>query len=95
MIESKNTQMEAVKETVKNEVKSFSDVVKQGSKDTAVTVQKLKSVVNSAVKREDRSKSVMVYGIEEGGVGESLEGTVIDMMSTMSPYSRTSIQEWF
>ena len=54
----------SVSETVKAEMKSYSDVVKESNIPT-LTSETLKHVVKSAVQEEDRSKHVMVFGLTE------------------------------
>ena len=64
MILSKGEQVEAVQTTVKSEIKSFSDAVKQGCKDK-ITTTKLEAVVKSAVNSDDRKKGVIFFGLDE------------------------------
>ena len=47
---------------MKNEVKSFSDIVEESCKNT-VTAEKLESMVKTAVKCYDRRRSLMMFGL--------------------------------
>ena len=64
LIKNKSEQIDSVKTTVKTEMKSWTDIVKQSCSKT-VTPKKLKEAVKSAVIEEDRSRNVMIFGIEE------------------------------
>ena len=61
---TKSEQVEAVHATVKTEIKSFSDVVKQTCSER-ITPKKLQIAVKTAVEKEDRSKSLMLFGLDE------------------------------
>ena len=54
----------SVSETVKAEIKSYSEVVKESS-NPSISSETLKHVVKSAVQEEDRSKHLMVFGLPE------------------------------
>ena len=68
--------------TVKTEIRSFSDVVSQNCSDR-ITPQKLQSVVKSAVNSEDRSRSVMVFGLPEGEIDKGETVYVDDQMEKL------------
>ena len=93
LIQSKVKQVEVLQETVKNEEKTFSDVVKQGCKES-VTVQNLKAVVKSAVKADDRTRSIMVFGMEETS-GEELDQKVGDMLKNVCAQGRPPVSDTF
>ena len=80
LLKSKSEQMEAVQTTVKTEIRSFSDVVKQGCEDK-ITATQVKAAVKSAVKDDDRRKAVMVFGLEESA-DEVVREKVRDVLST-------------
>ncbi len=54
-----------VQETVKSQIESFSDIVKKNSETDSCTVNEMKKVMKNVVAEEDRSKNVIVYGLEE------------------------------
>ena len=64
LIQSKGSQVEAVQETVKSEVKSFSDAVRQGCTESFAT-EKLEAVVKKAIKCDDRKRTLMFFGLTE------------------------------
>ena len=55
-----------VSETVKAEIKTYSDVVKDvSSEQRQISAETLKSVVKSTMQEEDRSKNLMIFGLVE------------------------------
>ena len=59
---------ETVSETVKAEIKSYSDVVKCSSESAAqnqISSDTVRSAVKSAVEEEDRSRNLMLFGVVE------------------------------
>ena len=64
LIQSKVEQVEAVQTTVKTEIRSFSDVNKQGCEDK-ITATNLTAVVKSAVESDNRKNAVMVFGVSK------------------------------
>ena len=66
LLESKTRQIEMmqteVKNTLKTEIKSYSDAVKKASGEM-ITIKKIKSVVEDVV--EDRSKNLMIFGLDD------------------------------
>ena len=70
LIKNKEEQIQAVNTTVTSEIRSFSDVVKEGCKDK-ITPKKLEAVIKSVVKSDDRKRGLMVFGLEES-TGEVL-----------------------
>ena len=64
LLDCKSEQLSAVETTVKSEIKSFSDIVQQNSNKT-ITPAKLKTAVESVVQKEDRSRNLMIFGLEE------------------------------
>ena len=72
VIDCKEEQLQAVKtsveKTVKEELKSYSDAVQENvmvCQSEGVNSETLKSVIKTVVEEEDRSKNVMVFGLEE------------------------------
>ena len=65
LISCKNDNLVAVQETVKSEVLSFSDVVKKNCTGSNITTAKLKQVVKSAIKEDERPKNFMIFGADE------------------------------
>ena len=66
LIATKSEQIEAVKATVTTELKSYSDVVQQNSKEKITsTTKKLQKSFKSTLEKHDRERSVMVFGLTE------------------------------
>jgi len=55
----------AVQDTVKSEMKSYSQAVVQSSPNATITEESLKKVVQKVVSKEDRSRNVIVFGLNE------------------------------
>ena len=64
VIEKKSDELKEVKSTVQTEIKSFSSIVKKNIPST-VTRKTIEAAVKSVCDQEDRSKNVIIYGIEE------------------------------
>ena len=64
LIEKQSEHVEAVKATVTSEIKSFSDVVKQSSVGK-MSPKALQSTIITTIEKQDRDKSLMVFGLEE------------------------------
>ncbi len=71
------TVKDTVQTTVKTELNSYSEAVLKGPSNsvTTITQQQIKNAVKSAVKEDDRSKNMMLFGITEE-TGENLEKIV-------------------
>ena len=73
----------AVQDTLKTEMKSYSEIVtKNCSTVPAITPSQLKTAVREAVTEEDRSKNLMVFGLdeeEEEDLREKITGLVGDL----------------
>ena len=93
LIQSKAEQVEAVQTTVKTEIRSFSDVIKQGCEDK-ITATKLTAVVKSAVESDDRKKAVMVFGLEESA-NEEVGGKVDKLLGTVCTMGRPVVGDCF
>ena len=68
-----------VQETLKNEIKTYSDAVKKSCGDS-LTLKKIKTVVKDVV--EDRSKNLMIFGLGEVE-GENLNSEVENVFTTL------------
>ena len=79
--------------TVKSELRSFSDVVKQDCKDK-MTPKKLEAVVKSAVKNDDRKRGVMLFGLEESD-DEMLSDRVDEMFSSLAIPNKPTVSDCF
>ena len=74
--------------TVEREIKSFSDAVfKSGSEGPTVTPETLKLAVKSAIKEEDRSRNVIVFGLLEE-TSEQVEKQISELFSELGEKSR-------
>ncbi len=80
LLQSKNDEVEAVNETVKTEMMSFSQALSQ-NRSKQITPKKLRAVVKSVV--EDRKKNLMVFGLNEED-DEILDDEVEEMLQSMS-----------
>ena len=98
LIKCKEEKMEAMKtvvhssvaESVKEEFKSYSSVVKShGRNETKEPLSQatLKKVVQDVVQEEDRSKNVMAFGLEEGE-NEDISAIVNELLNTMEEKPR-------
>ena len=74
IIQSKEDQIAACKSTISSEMKSFSEVVKQGCKEK-ITTKQVQHAMKSAVSDDQRSKNVMIFGLKEEK-NENLQCTV-------------------
>ena len=65
--ELRTTVVQSVGETVKAEIKSYSDIVQKSCQvsSTPLSPASLKSTVRNVFEEEDRSKSVMIFGLPE------------------------------
>lgn len=83
VMKKQGNDLSAVHDTVKKEMKSYSEIVaKKCGTVPAITTKQLKSAVREAVTQEDRSKNVMVFGLEEEegeDLGEKIAGLMEDM----------------
>ena len=66
LLKSKTDQVEEVQNTVKSEIRNFSDVVKQGSEARITTTMvnaAVRTAVKTAVMEDDKKKSVIVFNL--------------------------------
>ena len=54
-----------VENSVKQEIRSFSEVLKSAPNKAALSEDRLKTVVRSAIDDDDRSRNLIIYGMEE------------------------------
>lgn len=99
LLDSKEEQLRAVttsvktsvQETVKEEFKTYSSVVKSGQQQmTPVTPTNIVSVVKKVVEEEDRSRNIMVFGLVEGE-SEDLAKKVGDVMEKIGEKPRIEV----
>ena len=64
LIKCKNSELDVVKDTVKTEIKTFSEIVQQKS-DQPIARSQLKDAIKSVAVEEERSKNVLFFGIPE------------------------------
>ena len=93
LIQSKDEQVKAVQTTVKSEIQSFSDVVKQGCGDK-ITTTKLKAVVRSAVQSDDRKRAVMLFGLEEAA-NEEVRREVDELLGATCLVGKPAISDCY
>jgi hypothetical protein len=65
LLQIQEEKMDSVKQTVKTELKSWSDVVKKGIPNKQLTAKTVKEAVRSVSEEAKRSKCFMIYGFEE------------------------------
>ena len=65
LIEVQKEQLQSVKNTVKTEMQSWSDIVKKNCESSAPTLKKMKKVVVSAVQDDARSRNFIIHGVPE------------------------------
>ena len=95
IIASQKSQVNSVQQTVKTELKSWSDVVKKScNQNQAIQVAKksVKEVMKKFNEEERRACNLMVYGVEEGAEDKhnSLGGVrvlICDLLTDMDCYS--------
>ena len=83
LLTSKREQIESlqsgIQKTLKTELKLYSDAVKKSSGES-MTLKKIKTAVKDVV--EDRSKNIMIFGLEET-VGENLHAIVKEVFESI------------
>ena len=65
LIQCKSGKLTSVNETVKTEMKLFTDVVKSNSVANEISPTKIKMAVRSAITENDRSKNFIIFGAPE------------------------------
>ena len=89
LISSQKEEIKSVQNTVKQEFRSWSDVVAEKCSPSAVTSEKLKEAVKSAVSEEDRSKNLMIFGQSEKA-NEDVCSTVSEMFEYLEEKPKVS-----
>ena len=81
LIEKKNAELQTVQQTVKSELQSYSSVLQKKCSD-ALEPRKIAAAVKQVEKKEDRSSSVVVFGVPETEVNENekIESKVLDLL---------------
>ena len=73
LLEKKNEELQCLKSNVtstvqsivKQEIRSFSEVLKSVPEKSALCEERLKTVVRSAISEDDRSRNLIIYGLKE------------------------------
>ena len=78
----------SVEDTVKQQFKSYSEAVKsQQSESQTLTPEPITTVVQKIVVKEDRSRNLMIFGLQEGE-DEKLSEKVTDLLQTIGEKPR-------
>ena len=88
----KSTVKTAVEVSVKSEFESYSSVLQAGLKSPesstpTISKQELRNVVQNVVEEEDRSKSLMIFGLPETS-NEDINGTVNKLLTALGEKPR-------
>ena len=86
----KSAVQSTVQVSVEKEMKQYSQVLTQNSTGNGVSHDVLKSVVKTALKEEDRSKNLVVFGLVEEEK-EQLEDIVGELLSNLGEKPRMSV----
>ncbi len=97
LLESKDEQLKSlqsavqstVQTTVQQEIKTYSAAVHASSTTPVFSPDSLKKVVKSAIKEEDRSRNVLVFGLAEEE-GEKIEDKISDLFSELGEKPRVA-----
>ena len=89
LISSRSGQLEAVQSTVKNEIKTYSDIVKDGCQTSVVTEKIIRHAVKSAVSEDQRHRNLLIFGLEEK-TGENVEQSVNHVIRNCGGSSKVS-----
>ena len=65
LIKLKDDQIQSVQTTVKTELRSYCEAAKKGVAESGITAAQVKMAVKTAVKEEDRSRNIMLFGVAE------------------------------
>ena len=71
LIEKREEEISSVKSTVKTELKSYSSAVSKNCM-AALSPKKIEAAVKKVADKEDRSRNVVIYGVQEES-GEDIE----------------------
>ena len=91
LFELKSAVKSTVQDTVQEEIKSYSEAVgSQNSKIEAIQVEEsVKLAVRSAIREDDRSKNVMIFGLAETE-NEQISNKVADLLNELGENTRVS-----
>ena len=99
LIQCKSGKLTSIKETVKTEMKLFTDVVKNNTVASEISPAKIKMAVKSAITEDDRSKNFIIFGApeelecEEQEMSErSLVGDILGFMKFKERPNITNIE---
>ncbi len=84
-----STVQSTVQATVQQEIKTYSEAVHTTGTPPVLCPDSLKNVVKSAIKEEDRSRNVVVFGLTEEE-GEKIEEKITDLFSELDEKPRIS-----
>ena len=90
LLKCKDEQLDSVQATVKTEMRSYADhAAKNWPQQSAevVTPAQVKQAVKVAVQEEDRTRSLMMFGVKEEKE-EEIEQTVLEIMATVDEKPR-------
>ena len=65
LVNVQKEQLKSVQNTVQTEMKSWTDVVKKNIQSNAPSLKKMKKVVESAVKDDERNRNFIIHGVPE------------------------------
>ena len=82
VIRQNSEQVKELSSAVQTEMKSYCDIVKKSCKKSAVSPEKLKSVVKSVAEEEDRKSNLIVFGLTEN-TNEVLSNVVSEVLETV------------
>jgi hypothetical protein len=91
LLKCKDEQLDSVQATVKTEMRSYADhAAKNWPQQSAevVTPDQVKQAVKVAVQEEDRTRSLMMFGVKEEENEEEIEQTVLEIMATVDEKPR-------
>ena len=86
LIEKRETETSSVQSTVKTELQSYSAVVSQSCK-AALAQKKIAAAVKKVNDKEDRSKNVVIYGMQEAS-GEDISERVEELLTEIDEKPR-------
>ena len=89
LLKHKDEQLDAVQATVKTEMRSYADAAKKWPLQSTevVTPAQVKQAVKVAVQEEDRTRSLMMFGVKEE-TEEELEQSVLGILATVDEKPR-------
>lgn len=88
LISQKNEELGQVSKTVETEMKSFSSVLQKNC-SSALSPRNIATAVKSVKKQEDRSKELVVFGVQEEE-GECLDKKVVKLLENLDEKPRVT-----